>query len=255
MPVIAITSGKGGVGKTTISVNTAIALSSVGRTLIIDGDIALPNVHVLIGLEEFDQTFLDALRNPGMVEDAIKRVEYVVGRAKVSVDVLPASTSLDSLEKADITRFGDIVEILEPDYDFLIIDVAAGLSKYALMPMLSAEKTYVVTNPDRISVSDASRVVNVATEAGVYVSGVVVNRYRGDKKALDEIQERVHTEIAGIIRESSIVRRSWENGIPFVVSHPSSAVSRDVTRLAMNIAGIRTEIKKYGKLKYLLGLA
>jgi len=252
--IIAVTSGKGGVGKTTISTNAAALLSFMGKTLIVDGDVALPNVHVMLGIES-EISLTDVLKNFELLDEAIYRLEFRIKKRKGELHVLTSSTSLRSLENLHLEKFPELMEILREKYDYIVVDVAAGLSKFSLFPMFAADKIYVVVNPEKVSIEDGKKVVKAAQASGLKVSGVIVNRYKGEKNMASLAQKEIHEEIAGIVRESKLVKKSWEESMPFVVSNPSSAISKDVAKLAKNIAGMKTEIKKYGKLKYLLGLA
>ncbi len=252
--IIAITSGKGGVGKTTISVNVATLLSFMGKTLIVDGDVALPNVHVMLGIES-ETSLPEVLKNFELLDSAIYQLEFHIKGKRAKLHVLPSSTSLRALGDLRLEKFPELMESLRERYDYIIIDVAAGLSKLSLFPMFSADKIYIVVNPEKASIEDGKRVVKTALSSKMKVSGVIVNRYKGERELATTAQKEVHEELAGIVRESKLVRKSWEESVPFVVKNPSSAVSKDVAKLAKNIAGIKTEIKKYGKLKYFLRLA
>ncbi len=249
--IIAIASGKGGVGKTTISVNVAVLLSFLGRTVVVDGDVALPNVHVHLNLSP-SASLPEVLKGEASLKEAIYELPFKVGKKETTLHILPSS---GPLEKIDLDGFPEVVKELDKDYDFVIVDVAAGLSKYALLPIMASEKIYVVVNPEKASIEDGKRVISVASSIGKEVSGVIVNRYKGEKALAELAQKEISENLAGIVRESKLVKKAWEIGKPFVVAFPSSAVSKDVAKLAKNMAGMKTEIKKYGKLKYFLRLA
>jgi len=254
MVVVAVTSGKGGVGKTTVSVNASILLSFFGKTLVIDGDIALPNVHAHLGLDDPFVSLLDVLKDQDYLGEAIHTIEYRIGKRSAIIDVLPASSSVKALEDVDMGKFSEVIGKLRNEYEFVVIDVAAGLSKYAIIPMLSAERTYVVINPERASIMDAHKVSKISSISGVKVGGIIVNRYRGEKRIVEQAQKMIHPEVVGIIRESKLFKKSWESGEPFVVRYPNSPAFKEILALARNLAGFKTEIKKYGKVKYMLGM-
>ncbi len=246
MTVIAICSGKGGVGKTTVSANLSVALGFYGRVLALDGDVALPNLHVAFGVDDLS-SFPDVLSVEN-VYDAVVRLKLKVGKSSVELDLLPMATSL---KRVEVDRFEKVVKSVKDDYDFVLIDVAAGLSKYALVPMMCSDRIYLVVNPEKASILDASRVVRVARASGLSVNGVIVNRYRGERNYVEEASSI--GEVVGIVRESRLVRKSWDEGVPAVVKKPNSGVSKDFFNLAKKIVGFDVDVKPYGKLKYLLG--
>ncbi len=258
MPVLAVCSGKGGVGKTTVSANLAVSLSPFGKVLVIDGDIALPNLHTFFGLDDPFVSLLDVLKDITYLKDAIYGIKVKLKGSEdedivSELHVLPASTSVKALEEIDMERLKDVLESLKRDYDFIIVDVAAGLSKYAIIPMLSAEASYLVVNPEKASIIDSQKVKKIADVSGVKVEGIIVNRYRGEKKMVEYAENVVGAEVIGLIRESKLIRKCWEEGVPVTMRKPYAKVSRDFFDLARRLTGEKIEVKPYGKLKYHLG--
>jgi len=257
MTVLAICSGKGGVGKTTVSVNLAVTLSRFGRVLVIDSDIALPNMHTFFGLDDPFISLLDALKDPSYLEEAIHEIKVKVRDEDViykhTLNVLPASTSVKALEEIEIENFKEILDRVKYDYDFVIVDVAAGLSKYAMIPMLNSDAVYLVVNPEKASILDAQKVKKVADVSKIKVNGIVLNRYKGEKDMAEYAENAIGEEIVGIIRESKLIRKCWEKGIPVTMKKAESRVSEDFLTLAMRITGKNISIKPYGKLRYLFG--
>ncbi len=250
MPVIAICSGKGGVGKTTVAANLSVVLSKFGKTLVIDCDIALPNLHTFFGIEDPLVSLLDALRDINYLEDAIYRIRAKnVGK----LDLIPASTSVKALEEIDMNKLKDIIESLKHDYDFILLDVAAGLSKYAMIPMLTSDKICIVVNPEKTAISDAHKVRKIADISDIPVRGVVMNRYKGEKKMVDYAEKAIGAEIIGIIRESKLITECWREGVPVTIKKPDAKISKDFLLLAKKIVGSRVEVKPFGKLRFMLG--
>jgi len=257
MTVLAICSGKGGVGKTTVSVNLAVALSRFGRVLVIDSDIALPNMHTFFGLDDPFISLLDALKDPSYLDEAIHEIKIKVRDEDVIykhiLNVLPASTSVKALEEIDIENFKEILEKVKNNYDFIIVDVAAGLSKYAMIPMLNSDVVYLVVNPEKASILDAQKVKKVAEVSKIKVNGIILNRYKGEKDMAEYAENAIGEEIIGIIRESKLIRKCWERGIPVTMKKSESRVSEDFLTLAMRITGKNIPVRPYGRLKYLFG--
>jgi len=258
MAVLAICSGKGGVGKTTVSANLAVVLTLFGKVLVIDSDIALPNLHTFFGLDDPFISLLDVLKDESYLKDAIYEIKV---KLKDSEDrdiirelhVLPASTSVKALEEIDMERFKDILEKLKGGYDYIIVDVAAGLSKYAIIPMLSADTSYLVVNPEKASILDSQKVRKIADVSGVSVGGIIINRYKGEKRMVEYAENAIGAEVVGLIRESKLVGKCWEEGVPVTMRKPYSKVSKDFFDLARRLAGEEVVIRPYGKLKYFLG--
>ncbi len=253
MAVIAICSGKGGVGKTTISANLASLLTLYGSTLLIDSDIALPNLHTFLGLDDPFISLLDVLKDESYLNEAIYRVKLRFRLNVKELDVLPASTSVKALEEIDMNKFKNIVEGLRNRYDYIVIDVAAGLGKYALIPIVSSDDVYLVVNPEKASILDSQKVKKIADISGVRVKGIIMNRYKGEKKMVEYAENAIGAEIVGIIRDSNLVRKCWEEGVPVVVKKPQSNIAKEFFNLTRKIVGEDVEIKPYGKLRYLLG--
>ena len=246
MPVIGICSGKGGVGKTTVAANVSVALSDFGSVVVVDGDVALPNLHTIFGLEP-TLTLVDVLSGRAGVREAIYRIRI----NDYSVDVLPSSQSHEDVGKLE--RFPEVLEELENQYDFVVVDVAAGLSSYALIPMMGCDELYLVVNPEETSIMDAWRVRKVIDRLNAEFGGVILNRYRGEKWAVAAVEKKLG-RIAGIIRESKAVRRGWEEGYIVTAERPEAKVSEEFYNLARRIAGENVHPKPYGRLKYLLRL-
>ncbi|AEA47843.1 nucleotide-binding protein [Archaeoglobus veneficus] len=258
MPVLAICSGKGGVGKTTVSANLAVVLTLFGRVIVIDSDIALPNLHTFFGLDDPFISLLDVLKDMGYLKDAIYEIRVKLKDSEdmdvlKELHVLPASTSVKALEEIDMERFKDVIESLRKDYDFVIVDVAAGLSKYAIIPMLSADASYLVVNPEKASIIDSQKVRKIADVSGVRVGGIIINRYKGEKRMVEYAENAIGAEVVGIIRESKLVRECWEDGIPVTMRKPYSKVAKDFYDLARRLVGEDVDIRPYGRLKYLFG--
>ncbi|RUM34531.1 MAG: hypothetical protein DSY33_01915 [Archaeoglobus sp.] len=246
MPVVGICSGKGGVGKTTVSANLSAMLTYFGSVVVVDGDIALPNLHALFGFEP-SITLLDVLTGNANVKDAIYRIK--VGES--SLDIVPSSQTSSDIKNLD--SFVEVLNELGKVYDFVIVDVAAGLSKYAIVPMMGCEKIYIVLNPEETSIMDAQRVKKVVDSINADFEGVIINRYRGERWAVAMAEKRVGS-VAGIIRDSKAIRKGWEKGYVVTAVKPEAKVSEEFYTLARRVAGENVHPRPYGKLRYILRL-
>jgi|Deesub1362A_J573_1020465.scaffolds.fasta_scaffold00329_5 MinD-like ATPase involved in chromosome partitioning or flagellar assembly len=235
MRVIGFASGKGGVGKTTIVANLAILMSKWMKVIVVDADVFLPNLHAAFGLRTAT-TLSDVLTGNVDVEMAIYSVS-------TNLHVMPASPA----PNLKIDRLSEVIDELKKDYDRILIDFSAGLSKMASIPMESADILFLITNPEKASLVSAQKVKKIGEELGVKGGGVILNRYAGEKE-LFKVTETMLGRIVGLIRESKYVAKSWEIGKPFVVLYPNSGITKDLVNTMLNITGQNRRIKPYGKL-------
>ncbi|WP_456370684.1 nucleotide-binding protein [Geoglobus sp.] len=253
MPVLAVCSGKGGVGKTTVSANLGAALTAFGETVVVDCDFMLPNLHILLSVDSPGLTLLDVLKGDAGLRDVTYRLRLSVGNAVTTLHVIPAVTSLSTMKDFDEAAFREAIDDLSENYDFVVLDVSAGLSRLSVTSMQSADVVYLVTNPEKSSVNSAKKVVRVSRELGVRVGGFVLNRYRGERNYVEIASESLEADLAGLIRESKDVARSWDAGVPVMAYRPKSPVARDFMNLARVVVGQKVNIRPFGKLGYLLG--
>jgi MinD-like ATPase involved in chromosome partitioning or flagellar assembly len=235
MRVIGFASGKGGVGKTTIVANLAVLMSRWMKVIAVDADVFLPNLHAAFGL-----------RTAATLSDVLTRkvdVEKAVYSVSTNLHVMPASPS----PNLKIDGLSEIIDELRQNYDRVLVDFSAGLSKMASLPMELADVLFLITNPERVSLISAQKVKKMSEELGVNTGGVILNRYAGEKDSF-KLSETVLGRVVGLVRESKYVARSWEIGKPFVLLYPKSGVSKDLVNTMLNITGQNRRIKPYGKL-------
>ncbi len=170
---IVVTSGKGGVGKSTVSVNIAYKLSDLGyRVCLIDADFGLKNLDVMLGLENrvvFD--LKDVIHNRCHLKQVL-----VKDKRKDSLYLLPACKSM-SFDELNTDYMIKMMEILKDDFDYILIDSPAGVEKgFQYATGLSKEAIIVVTL-DIASLRDADRVIGLLTKQGIYDIKMIVNKY------------------------------------------------------------------------------
>ncbi|CAG0966504.1 partial Septum site-determining protein MinD, partial [Methanosarcinales archaeon] len=155
--VIAIASGKGGAGKTTIALNLGFAMASLKKNvLVVDTDVSLPNLDLYTGLEKPLITLLDVLNGSANIQSAIYSIQ-------MGLNILPCGSSIEALRGADIDKLGEIIsELKNSEFDFVILDVPAGLSKFSLLPMTYSDEVILIVNPDAASISDAQKVRTIS---------------------------------------------------------------------------------------------
>ena len=234
MRVIGFASGKGGVGKTTIVANLAVLMSRWMKVIAVDADVFLPNLHAAFGLKTAT-TLSDVLTGRVDVSKAIYSLTS-------NLHIMPASPA----PNLKIDRLPEIIDELRKDYDRILVDFSAGLSKMASLPMELADNLLLITNPERVSLVSAQKVKKMGEELGVNIGGVILNRYAGEKDSF-KLLETVVGRVVGLVRESKYVAESWEIGKPFVLLYPKSGVSKDLMDTMLGITGQNRKIRPYGK--------
>ena len=231
--VIVVTSGKGGVGKTTTSASFATGLAQQGyKTVVIDFDVGLRNLDLIMGCERrvvYD--FINVINgesnlNQTLIKD--KRVENLY--------ILPASQTRD---KEAMTRSGveKVLDELKESFDYIVCDSPAGIEKGALMALYYADEALVVTNPEVSSVRDSDRILGILAsrsqraEQGeeAVKEHLILTRYapdradRGDMLSVDDVTEILGIPLLGVIPESQAVLQSSNAGVPVVLDADSDA--------------------------------
>jgi septum site-determining protein MinD len=231
--VIVVTSGKGGVGKTTTSAAIATGLAQRGKkTVVIDFDVGLRNLDLIMGVERrvvFDIVNViqgEARLNQALIRD--KRVDTLA--------ILPASQTRD---KDALTREGVsvIIDELSTDFDYILCDSPAGIEKGALLALYFADQAVVVTNPEVSSVRDSDRILGVlqskskrAEEKRDKVKEhLLVTRYdanrveRGEMLKLEDVREILAIPLLGVIPENDSVLKASNTGTPVIMDQESIA--------------------------------
>ncbi|BBU96042.1 MULTISPECIES: septum site-determining protein MinD [Providencia] len=267
--IIVVTSGKGGVGKTTSSAAIATGLAQKGnKTVVIDFDIGLRNLDLIMGCERrvvYDFVNViqgDATLNQALIKD--KRTENLF--------ILPASQTRD---KDALTRegVGKILDELSDDlgFDFIVCDSPAGIESGALMALYFADEAIITTNPEVSSVRDSDRILGIlASKSRRAEKGeapikehLLLTRYnpgrvtRGDMLSMEDVLEILRIPLIGVIPEDQSVLRSSNQGEPVILdteSDAGQAYDDCVARILGEDRPIRfIEEEKKGFLKRLFG--
>ena len=231
--IIVVTSGKGGVGKTTSTAAIGAGLAMRGKkTVVIDFDVGLRNLDMILGCERrvvFD--FINVIHGEAKLKQALikdKRLEHL--------SILPTSQTRD---KDALTRDGveRVIEELRNDFDYIICDSPAGIERGAHMAMYFADEAVVVTNPEVSSVRDSDRVLGLLSsksrrsERGEdhIKAHLLLTRYdparveKGEMMKVDDVLEILAIDLIGVIPESPTVLRASNLGMPVVLDEASNA--------------------------------
>ncbi|MDO9044178.1 MAG: cell division ATPase MinD [Methanobacteriaceae archaeon] len=231
--VITVASGKGGVGKTTITANLGVSLSTFGESVVVlDADIAMANLELILGMEGKSVTLHEVLAGEASIEDAIYE-------GPSGVRVVPAGISLEGLRNVRLDRLEDALSRLMEGTDILLIDAPAGLEKDALAALAAADELILVTTPEVPSISDALKTKIIATKLGVNIIGVVINREQHDRTFLtvDEVETILEVPVIAVIPDDHEVSRAAAFGEPIVLKNPKSPTSNAIMKLAADLIG------------------
>ena len=237
--VIVITSGKGGVGKTTTNANIGTALARAGKKVVmIDTDLGLRNLDLLLGLENrIVYTIVDVVEERCKLKQAL-----VKDKKNPNLCLLAAAQTRD---KSAVTeeQLKDICEQLKKDFDFILVDCPAGIEQGFQNAVAGASEAIVVTTPEMSAVRDADRIIGLL-EAKEEIKSykLLVNRVRpsmiatNDMMSVDDVSEILSTPIIGIIPEDAGIITSTNKGEP-IVNDEKSLAGQAYANVARRILG------------------
>lgn len=231
--IIAVSSGKGGVGKTTLVANLSAALAQYGKSVIaVDGNLTTSNLGLHLGIPLYPKTLQDVLRGKVKINEAIYHHH-------AGFKVLPADLSVKKILIPKKNELMDILYNLADKVDFIIIDSAAGLGREAKAAIEAADEVITITNPEMPALIDALKLGKIADKFGTRNLGVVINRIRNEKHEVsdDEIRDFLGLPIIGKIEEDHHVRVSVAKKIPVVLHKPNSKASKQIKAIAARLIG------------------
>jgi septum site-determining protein MinD len=250
--VMVVTSGKGGVGKTTTSAALGAALAQTGQNVVVvDFDVGLRNLDLIMGAERrvvFDLVNVvqgDAKLPQALIRD--KRVE--------TLSLLPASQTRD---KDALTEegIGRVIEELREKFDWIVCDSPAGIEKGAMLAMRFADVAVVVTNPEVSSVRDSDRIIGMldsktvrAENGETFEKHLLLTRYsaaraaRGEMLKVEDVLEILAIPLLGIIPESQDVLSASNLGCPVTLHNPDSAPARAYGDAARRLLGEKIAVE------------
>jgi septum site-determining protein MinD len=261
--VLVVTSGKGGVGKTTSTAAIGAALAQAGEKVVaIDFDVGLRNLDLVMGAERrvvFD--LINVIQGTAKLHQALIRDKRLD-----NLWLLPTSQTKD---KDSLTEegVGRIIEELRGDCDWVLCDSPAGIERGAMLAMRFADEAIIVTNPEVSSVRDSDRMIGmldsktVRAEKGERVEKhVLITRYdcaraaRGEMMTIEDILEILATPLLGIVPESQDVLRASNVGSPVTLNNPASAAARAYLDAAKRLLGETVPMLVPDERKGLIGL-
>jgi len=231
--IIVVTSGKGGVGKTTTSASFAMGLAKRGfKTAVIDFDIGLRNLDLIMGCERrvvYD--FVNVIRGEANLNQALIKDKHIK-----DLCILPASQTRDK-DALTLEGVGKVLDEMGKIFDYIVCDSPAGIERGAQLAMYFADSAVVVTNPEVSSVRDSDRMLGLLSsktrraEEGrePITEHLLLTRYspkrvaRGDMLSLSDVNEILAIPLLGVIPESQAVLRASNSGEPVILDTESDA--------------------------------
>ncbi|RLV61257.1 septum site-determining protein MinD [Parashewanella curva] len=265
--IIVVTSGKGGVGKTTSSAAIATGLALEGhKTVVIDFDIGLRNLDLIMGCERrvvYD--FVNVINGEANLNQAL-----IKDKRSNNLFILPASQTRDkdALTKEGV---GKVLEDLSKDFEYIICDSPAGIEQGAMMSLYYADIAIITTNPEVSSVRDSDRILGMLQSKSRRAEQnlepiqeyLLLTRYSpkrvttGEMLSVEDVEEILAIELVGVIPESQAVLKASNSGTPVILDNESDAgkaYSDTVERLLGNNVPLRfLEEEKKGLLKRIFG--
>ncbi|MEJ2618989.1 MAG: septum site-determining protein MinD [Candidatus Thiodiazotropha sp.] len=231
--IIVVTSGKGGVGKTTTAAALAMGLAERGfRSVVIDFDVGLRNLDLIMGCERrvvYD--FINVIQGEARLNQAL-----IKDKRNENLFILPASQTRD---KEALTKegVGKVLSHLAEDFDYIVCDSPAGIELGATMAMYYADDAFVVTNPEVSSVRDSDRMIGILSSKSRRAEEdrepireyLLLTRYsperveRGEMLSVGDVQDILSLDLIGVIPESQAVLNASNSGVPVIMDGESTA--------------------------------
>ncbi len=231
--LITLCSGKGGVGKTTISTNLAAALHKFGKdVMLVDGNTTTPNVSVILGMPKLPITIQDVLAGNAKLEESI----YI---HPSGLKIIPAGLSMKYNKQKYNKKMAKVFNELVGSIEYGLIDCSAGLGNEAKNAMEAGDEFILITNPEIHALTDGLKAIEHARDIGIKTLGVILNRVNNKSYEMskENVEEFLETPVIGMIPEDESIKKAISIKKPLVYAYPNSPASRAIKRLAARMIG------------------
>ncbi len=241
--IIVITSGKGGVGKTTVTANLGVTLARLGsQVVLVDADFGLRNLDLLLGLENrVVYTAVEVIAGECRLEQALVKDKRQPGLA-----LLPAAQTRKA-EAINPNQMKQLIMALAQMYDYVLIDCPAGIEMGFKNAIAAAEEALIVTTPEIAAVRDADRVIGLLEANNIKRVHLIVNRLRpnmvqaNDMMSVEDVQEILAIPLIGVIPEDERIIVSTNRGEPLALADNLSLPGVAINHIARRLKGERLE--------------
>lgn len=257
---IVVTSGKGGVGKTTTSANIGTGLAILGKSVVVvDADIGLRNLDVVMGLENrIVYDIVDVVDKNCRLKQALIR-----DKRHEKLFLLPAAQTKDK-SAINLEQMLELVNDLKKEFDFVIMDSPAGIEQGFQNSIAGADLALIVTTPEISAVRDADRVIGILESKGLHNPKLIINRIRtemvkrGDMMNIDDIIDILAIDLIGIVPDDEAIVVSTNKGEPVVINENtlSGKAFRNITRriIGDEVELLNLDVNEEGKMSKILKL-
>lgn len=231
--IIAVSSGKGGVGKTTLVANLSAALAQYGKSVVaLDANLTTSNLALHLGMHLYPKNIHD-------VFDGKARIEDVIYSHKSGFKIVPADISIRKSKNIKSHHYIDVLYKLLAGHDFILIDSPAGLGKDSIASIEAADEIITVTNPEMPAVTDALKLTMIAHKCSTHNLGIVLNRIKGETHEIpsEHVERMLGIPVIGRIPEDREVRKAIAMKEPVVIYNPSSPASQHIRAIAASLIG------------------
>lgn len=235
--VITIVSGKGGVGKTSVTANLGIALAEQGlRVLLVDADIAMANLSLLLGMQASPITLHDVLLGESDVRDVIYDGPKGIG-------FIPSGLSLQSYRRVDPDRLKAVIKEIKEEYDYILLDGPAGIERAVLAAIAASDEVLVLTEPNPPAIADALKIKLVAQRLNARVIGFVLNNVREQRGEVsaEDIMKMLELPVYGKIPFDEEMRKTFlmKKVEPVILRNPRTFAVQAIRGVASKLSGIK----------------